>query len=209
VRVRNPTEAPGQFESGLSARAGGDWQSTDVRVAGQVPAGETARLTGRLSGFVFLGTYDLRLDATGRTWSVETVPRQLSFGEEFGTPRGLGVTVSGGEVASTYTGGGNGSAQTPPPDAEWVVVRIQIRNPTGESIQFPPYGAFVLVAGGERYSVAIADADEPVTITSDQQRVELPYIVPTGMDPSTFSVRWEATVGGQRTGAVWSSSSST
>ena len=208
VRVRNPTDAPGRFESGLSARAGGDWQSLDASVSGQVPAGETARLAGRLPGFAFLGSYDLRLDATGRTWSVESVPRELSFGEAFGTPRGLSVAVLGGRFASTYTGGGNGSARTPPPDGQWVVVRVQIRNPTGGPIQFPPYGAFVLVVDGERYPVAVANAGEPVTVDGDQTRVELPYVVPAGTDSSTLAVRWEATVGGRRTGAVWSSSSS-
>lgn len=207
VRVRNPTDSPGRFESGLSARAGGDWQSLDAGVAGQVPAGETARLEGRLPGFVFLGSYDLRLDATGRTWTVEAVPRELAFGESFQTPRGLSVTVRGGELTSTYTGGGNATPQTPPSDGQWVVVRVRIVNPTGESIQFPPYGAFVLVADGERYPVAVANPDDPVTIDSDQRRVELPYAVPSGTDPSTLAVRWEATVGGRPTGAVWSSSS--
>lgn len=204
VQVQNPADSPARFESGLSARAGGDWQALDATVSGRVPAGETARLEGRLSGFAFLGAYDLRLDATGQTWRVESVPRELPFGESFRTPRGLDVTVRGGDVVSTYTGGGNGSRQTPPPDGQWVVVRVRIVNPTGESIQFPPYGAFVLVADGERYPVAVADADSPVTLDGDQVRVELPYVVPTGTDPATLAVRWEPTIGGQRTGVVWS-----
>jgi hypothetical protein len=204
VRVRNPTDAPGRFESGLSARVEGDWRALDVAVSGRVPAGETARLEGRLSGFAFLGTYDLRLDATGETWRVESVPRELAFGEPFRTPRGLTVTVRGGEVVSTYTGGGNATARTPPPDGRWVVVRVRVGNPTGESVRFPPYGAFVLDVDGTRYSVAVGDPDEPVTVEGDRLRVELPYVVPTGVDPTAFAVRWEPTLGGRRTGAVWS-----
>lgn len=204
VRVRNPTDTSRRFESGLSVRAGGDWQSLDARFVGQVPAGETTLLGGQLPGFAFLGSYDLRLDATGRTWSVEVVPRTLSFGESFSTPRGLSVVVQGGEFTSTYTGGGNATARTPPGDTQWVVVRVTVGNPTGESTRFPPYGAFVLVAGGERYSVALANADDPVTLDGDQTQVALPYVVPTGTDPSTISVRWEATIGGGRTAAVWS-----
>jgi hypothetical protein len=204
VRVRNPTDRSARFESGLSARTGDGWQSLDATVAGTVPAGETARVAGRLSGFAFLGTYELRLDATGRTWRVETRPRDLSFGESFRTPRGLSVTVRGGRFVSTYTGGGNGSARTPPPDGQWAVVRVRIGNPTGESVQFPPYGAFVLVADGERYPVAVAGADDPVTLDGDQTRVELPYVVPAETDSSSLVVRWEPTLGGRRTGAVWS-----
>jgi hypothetical protein len=204
VRVRNQTDGPAQYASGLSARAGSGWQSLDATVSGRVPAGETARVQGRLSGFPFLGTYGLRLDATGQTWRVESVPRELPFGESFQTPRGLSVTVRGVDVVSTYVGGENGSARTPPSDGQWVVVRVRIINPTGESIQFPPYGAFVLVAGGERYPVAVADVDEPVTIDGDRVRFELPYVVPTGTDPATLAVRWQPTIGGQRTGAVWS-----
>lgn len=204
VRVRNPTDRSARFESGLSARAGDGWQSLDASVAGTVPAGETARVAGRLSGFVFLGTYELRLDATGQTWRVETSPRELSFGGSFRTPRGLSVTVRGGRFVSTYTGSGNGSTRTPPPDGQWVVVLVRVGNPSDESIQFPPYGAFVLVAGGERYPIAVAGADDPVTLDGDQRRVELPYVVPAGTDQSSLVVRWEPTIGGRRTGAVWS-----
>jgi hypothetical protein len=81
---------------------------------------------------------------------------------------------------------------------------VRIGNPTGESVQFPPYGAFVLVADGERYPVAVAGADDPVTLDGDQTRVELPYVVPAETDSSSLVVRWEPTLGGRRTGAVWS-----
>ena len=204
VRVRNPTDRSARFESGVSARARDGWQSLGVTVAGSVPAGETARLAGQLPAFAFLGTYELRLDATGQTWRAEVRPRDLPFGEAFRTPRGLSVTVQGGEFVSTYTGGGNGSARTPPPDDQWAVVRVRIENPTGESVRFPPYGAFVLVVGGERYPVAVADADDPVTVDGDRTQLELPYVVPADVDRSALEMRWEPTIGGRRTGAVWS-----
>jgi hypothetical protein len=204
VRVTNPTDAVARFESGLSVRLRGRWRTFADPVAGEVPAGETRAFEVQVPGFAYLGEYDLRLDATGRTTAVEVVPRELSFGERFTTPRGLAVSADGGRFTSSFTGGGNATARTPPADSQWVVVQVTVVNPTGETVQFPPYGAFVLVAGGERYSVALSDPDAPVEISGDQATVELPYVVPADAPPDSLRVRWQPTYGGRRTGAVWS-----
>lgn len=206
VRVENPTETGRRFESGVSVRIDGEWRALDATLGGTVGPGEAATFGARLPGLPFLGTYELRLDATGRTTSAEVVPVELSFGDPFQTPDGLQVAVQGGKFASTYTGGGNNTtARTPPPDSQWVVVRVQIQNPSGESMEFPPYGAFVLVLEGERYLPALAGADDPVTVPGSQRNVELPYVVPADATADGLSVRWEPTYGGRRTGAVWSS----
>lgn len=206
LRVENPTETGRRFESGVSIRIDGEWRALDATLGGTVGPEEAATFGARLPGLPFLGTYELRLDATGRTTSVEVMPVELSFGDPFQTPDGLRVAVQGGRFESTYTGGGNNTtARTPPPDSQWVVVRVQIRNPSGESTGFPPYGAFVLVVGGERYTPALAGADDPVTVPSSQRSVGLPYVVPADATADGLSVRWEPTYGGRRTGAVWSS----
>jgi hypothetical protein len=204
VRVENPTDSPGRFESALSVRLGGEWRTFAETLSGEVAAGETRAFETRLPGFGYLGTYDLRLDATGGTATVEVVARELSFGEQFSTPRDLAVSVEGGQFTSSFTGGGNATARTPPADSQWVVVRVTVVNPTGEPVQFPPYGAFVLVADGERYPVALSDPDAPVEISGDQATVELPYVVPTSAAGGSLRVRWQPTYGGRRTGAVWS-----
>ncbi len=205
AEVENPTATRRRFESGVSVQSGGEWREVDATLSGEVPAGETTPLGARMPGFSFLGTYEVRVDATGETGSVEAVPLELGFGESFRAPDGASVVVQGGEFASTYRGGGeNTTARTPPGDRQWVVVRVQIRNPTDEAVGFPPYGAFVVVVGDDRYPVAIADADDPVTIPGDQQTVELPYLVPADATSEGLSVRWEPTYGERRTGAVWS-----
>ncbi len=205
VDVENPTETRRRFDSGVSVQFGDEWRAVDATLSGAVPAGETARFGARLPGFAFLGTYDVRVDATGDTAPVEAVPLERSFGESFRAPDGVSVVVAGGRFVSTYRGGGgNATARTPPADSQWAVVRVQIQNPTGEQVEFPPYGAFVAVVDGERYSVALADADDPVTVPGDRQTVELPYLVPSDATGDDLSVRWEPTYGGRRTGAVWS-----
>ncbi|ESS06352.1 MAG: hypothetical protein A07HB70_01067 [uncultured archaeon A07HB70] len=205
TEVENPTETLRRFESGVSVQSGDEWREVDATLSGEVPAGETVRFGARLPGFAFLGTYEVRVDATGETGSVEAVPLDLGFGESFRTPRGLSVRVQGGTFASTYTGGGeNTTARTPPADRQWAVITVQVGNPTGEAAGFPPYGAFVAVVGDERYGVAVADADDSVTIPGDRRTVELPYLVPADATSEELSVRWEPTYGERRTGAVWS-----
>lgn len=211
VTAENPTETRRRFESGVSVRLGGEWRATDATLSAEVPAGETVQIGTRLPGFAFLGTYEVRVDATGETGSVEAVPQELGFGESFQSPRGLSVVVTGGRFEPTYAPGGgeNTTARTPPPDEQWLVARVQIANPTGEAVEFPPYGAFVVVVDGTRHRVAISDADEPVTVSSDQRTVELPYLVPADATSDGLSVRWEPTYGDRRTGAVWSASEAT
>lgn len=205
AEVENPTETRRRFDSAVSVRLDGEWRTTDATLSSEVPAGETVQVGARLPGFQFLGTYEVRVDATGETRPVEAVPLELPFGESFRTPRGLAVAVLGGEFTSTYRGGGeNTTARTPSPDRQWLVATVRVENPTGESVGFPPYAAFVAAVGGERYGVAVTDADAPVTVSSDRRTLELPYLVPADVTSDGLSIRWQPTYGGRRTGAVWS-----
>ena len=206
VRVHNPTDRPGAFRSPLSLQVGnGEWRSLEGAVGGRVGAGATRSLSASLPAIAYLGTYRLRLDAVGRTWSFETAPRRLAFGTAFDAPSGLSVVVAGVSFATSYTGGGNGTtARTPPSGSTWAVVTVRVSNPTGEPVQFAPFGAFSLSAAGTRHAVALSDPRDRVRIVGDWTDFELLFVLPADTTKREVTVRWTPSYGGRRTAAEWS-----
>lgn len=209
LRVRNPTDRPGAFQSRLSLRIGdGEWNHLEGGVGAEVPPGATRELSTSLPPIAFLNTYDLRLDAVERSWTFETVARRLPFGDGFETPRSLTVTVLGGSFTTSYAGGGNESdARTPPSGSKWVVVRVEVENPGDEVVTFPPLGAFTLLTDGSEHAVRLSDPNDGVELSMDRARIEIPFVVPEDVTGDELTVRWEPVYGDRRTAAAWSAQS--
>jgi hypothetical protein len=99
--IRNTGTGKGTFTSPLEARSGdGEWSTVD-QIEMPLSAGETGEWR---TGFEprYLTTYQFRLAAFDRTWSVEGVPKELLFDQRYAVPTGLFLNVQGGSFESTY-----------------------------------------------------------------------------------------------------------
>ena len=114
VRVRNATSNPQIFESTLSVRKrGSEWETFEGALRFRVPPGETRGWESPLRGFAYLGSFDYRLDALSHTWSVDVVPKTVSFDVSYTTPEGLVMTI--GDVTFRSTDPSDGETPDPAP----------------------------------------------------------------------------------------------
>jgi hypothetical protein len=191
VRARNTTERALTFASPLSFRArGGDWRRLGTLSIPAAP-GESGSWRSPTSAFAFLGRYDYRLDATGRSWSVEVERKGLDFGLTYTSPRGLvlvveGVSFSageGGDARATATfaaeNRSDGERTTPAPETVPLAVDGDPRAPTGGT-----YAATTLAAG-------------------ERTRGTLAYPVPAGTRDVDVSLSWERTYDEGRVAVTW------
>lgn len=204
VTVENTADAAAQYRSTVSYhREGGDWQRIG-RLERSIEPGRTRTLTATLPGIAFLGTYRFRLDRSGRTWTTESTPRELTFGSEFVTPRRVGATVLGGNFTDTYEVVNSTETLTPPGDDRWLLVRVEFRNPTDGQLQSAPFSTFSVRAGDEEYGVRLSDPGRRVTMgPQDRSRVELPFVVPRDLTVDDVGVWWRLAYSPGDTAAVW------
>lgn len=199
--VENPTDGERTLDTPVSVRTGGEWRPFTSISAG-IPPGTTT-VERELAAPLFLGTYRFRLDDPTAEWQVEATERRLAFGESFGTPQGLALSVLGGEFTDAYDAGGNETI-TPSDDRQFLLVRVRVRNPTDGSTTLPPLGVFHVDAAGETYDVALDDPGQRVTVESgNRKEIELPFLVPTSVSVDDLAVRWAPEFRPGRTVAVW------
>lgn len=198
--VENPTDATRTLDTTVSVRTGGEWRQFES-ISARIPPGTTT-IERELAAPRFLGTYRFRIDDPTAEWRVEATERLLGYGDRFTTPQGATLAVFGGEFADSY-GGGNETV-TPPPDQQFLLIRVRFTNQTGEAVTLPPLGAFRVRAGGETYSVALNDPGQRVTVDpNNRTQIELPFLVPTSVSAADVAVRWAPRYRSGRTVVVW------
>lgn len=131
-------------------------------------------------------------------------PRRLTWGQTVSTPQDLQVTVNGGQFTETYSGGGTNETITPPADRKFVVILVQIRNPTPETTTFPSLGYFRLRANGSLFDVLLEDPSVQLSVDPDSiKRIQLPYLVPAATEPSDIEVLWSPVYQNGRIAVLW------
>lgn len=207
VTVRNPTNRPATFRSPVSTNLlyGNGWSVRGSPIEGRVPATTTRDLSLSLPAFDYLGFYGVRLDATGREWRVDTVPRRLSFGDAFLVPSDLEIAVDQVESTDSYTG--VPSSTRPPVEAEpgrkWAVVRGAIRNLADVPVQFPGWESFTLVAAGDRWNHDVLPAGDRAVLDPGEYRIAVPFSIPADASLDDPAVEWRAAVAQGETGTIW------
>ncbi|GAB3326765.1 hypothetical protein [Haloplanus salinarum] len=100
--VRNVGSAEGTFTATLETRrAGEEWtQASEIEMS--LAAGETGEWHSPRFALNYLDTYEFRLPAVDETWSIETMPRRLDFGNYYAVPTGLYINVLGGSFEAEY-----------------------------------------------------------------------------------------------------------
>ncbi|MFB6146360.1 MAG: hypothetical protein ABEJ08_01575 [Halobacteriaceae archaeon] len=199
--VENPTDGERTLETPVSVRARGEWRPF-TSISARVPPGSTT-VEREFAAPRFLGTYRFRLQEPTAEWRIEATERRLAFGEPFTTPQNLSLVVLGGRFTDAYDAGGN-STVTPPPDRQFLLVRVRLENPTGGSVTLPPLGAFQVRAGDGTYQVALNDPGQRVSVESgNRKRIELPFLVPGSVSAADVAVRWAPRYRPGRTVVVW------
>lgn len=206
IRVRNVGSGRGTFTSGLSTRTGdGEWRRVEGEVSMPLEAGEAGVWESPDLRVRYLTTVGYRLDAVDEAWSIETVPKTVSFGERYATPDGFLITVLGGSFESTYP---TDSGTTAPDGEVWAVMRVDVRNRLEESHPAPDASTFALEAGGTGRELRQSVTDDPYEGGSlggrTVQRGDLVFAVPEGTTAEDVSMTWEGSTERGDLRAVWS-----
>jgi hypothetical protein len=206
IRVRNVGSGRGTFTSGLSTRIDdGEWRALEGEVsmtldAGEAGVWESPELTPR-----YLATVDYRLEAVDETWTIEVVPKRLSFSERYTTPDGLLLSILGGNFESTYPDEDGTAA---PEGDVWAVLRIDVRNSSQGTRTTPEASTFSLDVDGESAELDQSVTDDPYESRSlpsrGAVRQDLVYAVPEGTTAEDLSVTWERSTERGDLRAVWS-----
>jgi hypothetical protein len=135
--VENTGSSEGTFTSALETRqVGGEWtRATEIEMP--LSAGERGEWRSPRFGPQYLTTYEFRLAAFDRTWSIDVVPKQIMFGQPYAVPSDLFINVEGGSFESTYPtpneddGATTTETQTTEPTATTEATETADATPTG------------------------------------------------------------------------------
>jgi hypothetical protein len=211
VGVENVGAGRGTFTSVLETRLGdGEWTEGGT-VEMSLAAGETGRWRSPEIVPRYLTTYGFRLVAFDETWSIETGPERLGFGEDYATPTGLLIAVTGGSFESAYTGWDDGTATpdpvTPTDGDQWLVLEVNVRNRLQEPRPVPPASAFTVEVGGERRPQHQEISTRPYEDGELDGRAgrigELIYSVPSGTEVGDLTVSLATSFPGGDGKAIW------
>jgi len=219
-RVQNTGSESNAFTSTVEEKQDGTWSNVDnVRL--ELDSGEVGNVQTSQFSFPYLGTHQYRLTAFDRVWSIEVVPLQLRFQQQYVLPNGLLISVLGGSFESEYPRPNNETASnatatptptTPADDNTWLVMRVDLRNRLqNKSIQSPDPTGFTLTVNGQEYQPNQSvnpDPYESQTLTPRMViRDSFVYAVPSGTAADDVSMSWETSLPDGELKAIWSSSS--
>jgi hypothetical protein len=215
--VRNVGSGPGTFTATLETRRGeGEWtQGGEIEMP--LSAGETGEWHSPRFSLNYLDTYQFRLPTFDETWSIETTPRQLDFGNYYAVPTGLFINVLGGSFEPAYPTTDDGTAndtatpepRTPAPDEGdvWAVMRVDVRNRLEEPQSTPDPSEFVLEVDGERRPQHQEVSDDPYDggelAGRTVERGDLVYAVPEGTRARDITLWWKSSLPGGDVEAIW------
>jgi len=219
--VRNVGSGPGTFTATLETRLNdGEW-SQGGEIEMPLSAGETGEWHSPRFSLQYLGTYQFRLSAFDETWSIETTPRRLDFGNYYAVPTNLFINVLGGSFEEEYPtaedGTGNATttatsttdtaAPTPADGDIWAVMQIDVRNALEEPQSTPDPSEFVLEVDGERRPQHQSVSDNPYDggelAGRTVERGELVYAVPAGTQARDITLWWESSLPGGTVKSIW------
>jgi hypothetical protein len=226
--VRNVGSGPGTFTGTLETRREGEEWTAAGEIEMPLTAGETGEWHSPRFSLSYLDSYQFRLPAFDETWTIETTPRRLDFGNYYAVPTGLFINVLGGSFEPAYptTDGGttnatatptNGTAtpeptptpRTPAPDegGAWAVMRIDVRNRLEEPQSTPDPSEFVLEVDGERRPQHQEVSDEPYDggelSGRTVERGDLVYAVPEGTRARDITLWWESSLPDGDVEVIW------